>query len=163
MKDLDLIGSLERVDHEYLTHCSSTEIKVWYEHDFGDSRERIQQTLFNLPSCQPESTTMSPFKKATLVSAIMILVLQVLDLLTTFAVLSKGGTELNPLADFLINTEFLGIPIIWLPKITIPLTLIVSAVYLRMEPTLTRVAVSFWVAGFYTMVILSNSIVLLSQ
>lgn len=103
---------------------------------------------------------MSDYKKAILTSSIMILILQVLDLLTTFAVLSRGGTELNPLADFLITNEVFGIPIIWLPKITIPLTLIGSAVYLKMEPTLTRVAVSFFVAGFYTMVIISNSIVL---
>lgn len=106
---------------------------------------------------------MTPFKKAALVSSIMIFVLQILDLLTTFAVLSRGGTELNPLADLLITTEFIGIPIIWLPKILIPMTLLASVVYWKIEPTLTRVCVGFWVAGFYSMVIISNSIVLLTQ
>lgn len=109
-----------------------------------------------------DSDIQTSMRRALWISTVAILVLQVLDLVTTFAVLNRGGAEINPLADFLINTELFGlVPLVWVPKLGLPFSIMAALLRKKDEDiTVPHLAVSWAVTGFYTMLIVSNSLVL---
>jgi hypothetical protein len=105
---------------------------------------------------EPARTGTVPERLVTL-SAVAIVVLNVLDVVTTRVALVRGGTEGNPLASLFVY----HLPIFVAIKVLFP-----GFVALRMWVTRTRtppalLAVMFWVVGVYSMAIVVNALHLL--
>lgn len=92
----------------------------------------------------------SGFKKAYLVAAILLLALQVGDIASTYYALNHGANELNPIAQFLIDTHLI-IP----SKILIVGMIIWGAAKDRIKH-LWSVCAIWFIAGLYTMVVFMN-------
>jgi hypothetical protein len=89
----------------------------------------------------------------------VIMAMNVLDVITTMLVLEKGGGEANPIAEFLIEYRLL-----WFLKVLIPVWILVFT-YIgraRRERVIERLYAAVWfVAGLYSMIVVSNTLVLL--
>ena len=90
-------------------------------------------------------------------AAVAIVILNVLDVVTTRVALARGATEGNPLASLFVY----HLPIFVAIKVLLP-----GLVALRMWVTRTRtppalLAVMFWVVGVYSMAIVVNALHLL--
>lgn len=94
-----------------------------------------------------------------IVGAWIIMLMNVLDVWTTTMVLDRGGQEANPIAQFLIEHRLL-----WVIKFMIPCWILVFA-YIgraRRERVVDTLNAAMWfVAGLYSMIVLSNTLVLL--
>lgn len=94
-----------------------------------------------------------------IVGAWVIMAMNVLDLVTTALVLSKGGGEANPIAEFLIEYRLL-----WVLKVLIPVWILVFT-YIgraRRDRVVERLYAAVWfIAGLYSMIVVSNTMVLL--
>jgi hypothetical protein len=89
----------------------------------------------------------------------VIMVMNVLDVITTTLVLEKGGGETNPIASFLIEYRLL-----WFLKVLIPVWILVFT-YIgraRRDRVVERLYAAVWfIAGLYSMIVVSNTMVLL--
>jgi hypothetical protein len=89
----------------------------------------------------------------------VIMAMNVLDVVTTALVLRKGGGEANPIAEFLIEYRLL-----WFLKVLIPVWILVFT-YIgraRRERVVERLYAAVWfIAGLYSMIVVSNTMVLL--
>lgn len=89
----------------------------------------------------------------------VIMVMNILDVVTTTMVLERGGAEANPIAQFLIDHRLL-----WIAKFAIPCWILAFA-YLgraRRERVVERIYAAVWfIAGLYSMIVVSNTLVLL--
>jgi hypothetical protein len=89
----------------------------------------------------------------------VIMAMNVLDVITTMLVLEKGGGEANPIAEFLIEYRLL-----WFLKVLIPVWILVFT-YIgraRRERVIEKLYAAVWfVAGLYSMIVVSNTLVLL--
>jgi len=89
----------------------------------------------------------------------VIMVANILDVLTTQIVLAQGGTELNPIADFLIENRLL-----WVAKFMIPFWVLLLAYIARSRQirVVSKISAAVWfVAGLYSFTVLSNTLYLL--
>lgn len=89
----------------------------------------------------------------------VIMLMNVLDVITTALVLSKGGSEANPIAEFLIEYRLL-----WVAKILIPCWILVFAYVgrARRDRVVEKLYAAVWfIAGLYSMIVVSNTLVLL--
>lgn len=88
-------------------------------------------------------------------AAITLAILNVLDLITTWLVLSSNkGEELNPIADFLIGT-YLLVPV----KILVCGAIATGAVWAKPEQITPRIFAGAWtVTGIYLAVVTLNTV-----
>jgi hypothetical protein len=89
----------------------------------------------------------------------VILVMNILDVITTTIVLNKGGIETNPIAEFLIEYRLL-----WVAKFVVPFWIVAFA-YIgraRRDRVMDKLYAATWfIAGLYSMIVVSNTLVLL--
>lgn len=101
----------------------------------------------------------SQLLSSRIAGAWVIMAMNVLDVITTMLVLEKGGGEANPIAEFLIEYRLL-----WFLKVLIPVWILVFT-YIgraRRERVVERLYAAVWfVAGLYSMIVVSNTLVLL--
>jgi hypothetical protein len=93
------------------------------------------------------------------IGAWVIMLANVLDVITTQLVLDKGGAELNPIADFLIENRLL-----WVAKFLIPCWILLFAYIGRSRQlrVISHLTAAVWfVAGLYSFTVLSNTLYLL--
>jgi hypothetical protein len=94
-----------------------------------------------------------------ILGAWVIMLMNVLDIITTTLVLNKGGAEANPIAEFLIEYRLL-----WVAKVMIPCWILVFA-YIgraRRDRVVEKLYAAIWfIAGLYSMIVVSNTLVLL--
>ena len=88
------------------------------------------------------------------VAAVVVIACQVLDLWSTHALLKIGGTELNPVASYMLASGWLG----W-TKILIALAIVVL-VFAEKKPPVSLVAGVWAVVGYYCAVVLNNVLTL---
>lgn len=123
-----------------------------------------------LPARAPGSFELSPTagivverRTHTLSSRVLgawvILLMNILDVVTTTMVLDRGGGEANPIATFLIEYRLL-----WIAKFMIPFWILLFA-YIgraRRERVVEKLYAAVWfIAGLYSMIVVSNTLVLL--
>lgn len=89
-------------------------------------------------------------RKYYLVAAVLLLILQVGDLATTFYALSHGASELNPLAKFLIDTHLI------IPSKLLIVGLIIWGAAKNKVEHLWSVCTIWFITGLYTMVVFMN-------
>jgi hypothetical protein len=94
-----------------------------------------------------------------ILGAWVIMVMNILDVITTTMVLDRGGGEANPIASFLIEHQ-----VLWVLKFMIPLWILVFT-YIgraRRDRVVERLYAAVWfIAGLYSMIVVSNTLVLL--
>ena len=102
-----------------------------------------------------DETVESSYRRVVMRATVLILALQFLDMFTTLAVFRVGGIEANPITAWLFEYN-----LIWPLKIGIPVLSLTTLKMKRSETTLMLVCASWWVCGFYTMLIISNLLTL---
>lgn len=94
-----------------------------------------------------------------ILAAWVIMVMNVLDVVTTSMVLRRGGVEANPISAFLIEYR-----VLWVAKFLVPCWILLFA-YIgraRRDRVDERLYAAVWfVAGLYSMIVVSNALVLL--
>lgn len=94
------------------------------------------------------------------IAAVAILLLNALDLVTTYAAFSKGAEELNVISAFFIEHSFLGIPLIFYTKGLICGGICFGAWWVPKHKyvSLMSITAAWWVAGVYSLVVVLNSL-----
>ena len=95
--------------------------------------------------------------RAIIVAAVLIVVLNVLDIITTRLALTNGAAEGNPIAALFV--EYL--PIFVAVKILVPASVALRIRSMRGRTTPMLFAAMWWVVGVYSMTIVVNAIHLL--
>lgn len=101
-------------------------------------------------------------KRAYLVAAYVLLMLNLLDLFSTWLALNGGAQELNVLADFLIQTKiplgFYDLSLIVPSKVVLCGMVIAGAHLLprRRYVDIVLVTGAWWICGVYSFVVVSN-------
>ena len=92
------------------------------------------------------------------VAAIVVFILNILDLVSTYLAFSTGAEELNIVADLLITTHIWFVPLIFPFKILLCASIIFGAWVMprKQRIQLGIVITAWWVAGVYSLVVVLN-------
>lgn len=118
----------------------------------GGAGRRAESAVMDLalaPTVGTSLPTRHGLRRSHLWAATAIALLNGLDIVTTRLVLDRGGIEANPIAELLIEWDFLG-PL----KLLLVVTTAAGAYFHR--STLRLVNAAWFVAGIYVLVIVSN-------
>lgn len=107
-------------------------------------------------------TTTAPIRelattRAVPIAAITIVVLNVLDIITTRIALLNGAAEGNPMASLFVNQ----LPLFVAIKILIPVGVALRMYAVRRKVTPMLLAAMWWVVGVYSLAIVVNAMHLL--
>jgi Domain of unknown function (DUF5658) len=93
--------------------------------------------------------TLRDMKRWMLRGAVILLAIQVIDLISTFILLSRGLAEMNPIAAPLLDSHWI-----------IPVKFAIAGYFAwqawTKEATAERVALIWWITGIYTIVVSLN-------
>lgn len=92
--------------------------------------------------------------RTVVAAAVLIVVLNVLDIITTRLALGSGGTEANPVAALFV--EFL--PVFVAIKVALPLSVALRIQASRHRTTPMLLAAMWWVVGVYSMTVVVNAL-----
>lgn len=95
-------------------------------------------------------------RKSNRIGIVAVIILNILDIVTTYWALSLGASEGNPLSSFLISSHLL------IPSKILVVGAIVYAVLTDQDPTVRSNSMLWWVVGVYSLTILLNAIHLIT-
>ena len=92
------------------------------------------------------------------IAAIVVLLLNALDLVSTYLAFSKGAEEMNVVANFFITNKIWFIPLIFPFKALLCASVVLGAWLIprKQRIDLGIVIVAWWVAGVYSLVVVLN-------
>lgn len=107
-----------------------------------------------LPYANNEENVHHVARRSYITGVIVVLVLNILDVVSTYAALDVGASELNPIADWLIDTNLL-LPV----KLAVCGTVLLIALKLHEKHFVRRMASSmWWLAGVYSIIVFLNTL-----
>ncbi len=97
------------------------------------------------------ATELRQHRRIRLAGLVALVVLNALDVLTTYRALEAGATEANPVGAFFIDTGLL-------PWAKLAVLVFLGVKTLRAEPKLATTSALWFVVGVYAMAIVSNTL-----
>ncbi len=100
-------------------------------------------------------------QRSRLIAVVIIAVLNIFDLITTYVAIAHGAHEGNPIVAWMIASRFVVVA-----KVTLCATLIIGAVLAtrrRRRVTLASLCTAWAVVGVYSMVVVINSLTVWSH